>query len=84
MKTNIFKTVLPALAILLAMGLSFAVEVTSVDQQGFYRNPITGLPQQVPGNVSCEEEENDFPCTHEGQQVYAELTLDTPLYQIIN
>ncbi len=81
MKTNIFKTVLPALAILLAMGLSFAVEANRVNQQGFYFDIDTGQAEQVPGIVDCSTELNE-PCTYKGQQVYAELALTNKLYKI--
>jgi Family of unknown function (DUF6520) len=75
MKTNIFKTVLPALAILLAMSLSFAVELERVNQTGYFDDPLEeGIQQEI---TDCEPNLNTEQCKSvAGFQLYASDELD--------
>ena len=74
MKTNILKTVLPFFALLLAVGLSFAVEAKRVNQIGYFEDPVFGL-QSI--ETDCEKQENGNLCkTAEGYQLYATEQLD--------
>lgn len=69
MKTNIFKTVLPALAILLAMSLSFAVELKREVQTGYFDDPLVpGIQEEM---TDCKKNNPNELCNSaEGFQLY--------------
>ncbi|SFB96242.1 hypothetical protein SAMN04487891_10491 [Flagellimonas taeanensis] len=70
MKSNFLKLVLPAFAILLAVGLAFATKEKTVENEGHYLHPINGWTA-----VSVEPEcftGSDIPCTYNGHQLYAQ------------
>ncbi|OYX28896.1 MAG: hypothetical protein B7Z06_00240 [Flavobacteriales bacterium 32-35-8] len=75
MKTNIFKTILPAIAIVLAMGLSFAVESTRVVQTGYFDDPlIAGIQEEL---TDCQKDNPEDLCkTASGFQLYDTADLD--------
>tara|TARA_R110001583_G_scaffold192614_1_gene359335 strand:- start:49954 stop:50214 length:261 start_codon:yes stop_codon:yes gene_type:complete len=75
MKTNIFKTVLPAIAIVLAMGLSFAVESNRVVQTGYFDDPlVAGIQEEI---TDCNKNNPDDLCKSEsGFQLYDSDELD--------
>ncbi|NYJ27825.1 DUF6520 family protein [Allomuricauda sp. ARW1Y1] len=76
MKKSFLKIVLPAFAIIMAVGLAFATEEDNSTQTGYYDHPILGVqPIQtdclVTGQVLCME----------GQwQVFKDPELSIPLY----
>ena len=71
MKSKFLKVILPAFAIMLAIGLSsFTANDTS--QIGYYDDPFEG-PKQVPGLVDCGVEVSQDPCLHQGLQVYGQI-----------
>jgi len=76
MKTRFLKLVLPAFAILLAVGLAFATESNTVSQVAYYQGP-NGV-MQVTASSDCEPF-GKIDCTYFGNQLYAEPTLITPL-----
>lgn len=48
MKTKVFKTVLPFLVMILAIGLSFAVEANKVVQIGYFDDPLVpGIQEEM-------------------------------------
>lgn len=70
MKTSVFKLILPAFAILLAVGLAFATENTKVAQQAHYY-----LPGQGWQSTMVEDECFDggsISCKYNGNQLYSE------------
>jgi len=75
MKTRILKTVLPMLAIVLAVGLAFATEANSSSQTGYYDDPfIPGVQSTI---TDCEKQPNGDLCkTPEGYQLYDTEELD--------
>ena len=78
MKTNLLKLVLPAFAILLAVGLAFATENTTVFKTAYYQHPTMGW-QEITVDDNCGEFGANA-CTHLGQQVYSQAsTSSTPL-----
>lgn len=77
MKIRIFKSVLPLFAFILAIGLAFATEAP-VAQTGYYFDPSTGQIESV--LVECNSTSN-IRCEFNGQQVYAEPELMTPLFK---
>jgi len=78
MKTRVLKTVLPILAIVLAVGLAFATEVSNSIQIGYYFDPNLG--EVVSTIVDCNST-TQIPCEIDNNQVYAEPELSTPLYK---
>lgn len=68
MKTKFFKLLLPAFAILMAVGLAFATEESPVVQQGYYFHPINGW-QSTTVDANCLEG-NEILCTQDGYQLY--------------
>lgn len=78
MKTKMFKTVLPAFAIILAVGLSFATEATSSTSQiAYYNHPVLGLQSTMVGD-ECDAD-GKIACEFNGYQLYAEPSLSTEL-----
>ena len=77
MKTKIFNFVLPVFAILLAVGFAFATEANIVSQTAYYNHPILGAQSTTVGD-ECQPD-NANPCTFNGQQLYQEQELATPL-----
>ena len=77
MKSNVLKTILPALALLLAVSFAFATQSLNENRQGFISTPSG--PMEVPGGVDCDTPTND-PCLYLGQQVYADQALTIPLF----
>lgn len=72
MKTRFLKLVLPAFAILLAVGLAFATESNTVSQVAYYQGPsgvmsVTVSDECIQGGA--------IKCTYFGNQLYAEPTL---------
>lgn len=80
MKTRIFKTILPAFAILLAISLSFAAEANRTTQIGYYDDPLIPGIQQV--TTSCDPNATGSLCDYEGFQLYDEMALETPLKRV--
>jgi hypothetical protein len=76
MKSNFLKLVLPAFAILLAVGLAFATEDSSVDQVAYYQTS-SGV-QSVTIGDECQPN-NEIDCKYLGFQLYAEASLTTKL-----
>lgn len=70
MKTKLLKIVLPAFAILLAIGLAFATEEKAVQDEGHYLHPIEGW-KTVMVDPECFEG-SQIPCTYDGHQLYAQ------------
>jgi hypothetical protein len=78
MKSNFLKLVLPAFAILLAVGLAFATEAPSVDGVGYYK-PSNQPWQSIPVGDECFQGGEDA-CMHLGYQLYDEPSISgTPL-----
>ena len=78
MKSNLLKLVLPAFAILLAVGLAFATEDRDIPQTGYYQHPILGL-QTI--ETDCPDSGSD-PCLVNNQYpVYKNQGLTIPLYE---
>ena len=72
MKTKIFKIMLPALAMVLAIGLSFATEANRSAQTGYYDDPFVPGVQSI--ITDCEKRPDGVLCiTEEGYQLF-----DTP------
>ena len=75
MKTKFFKLLLPAFAILMAVGLAFATEESPVVQQGYYFHPINGWQStMVDGNCLIGSQ---LPCTEDGYQLYEAPSLSS-------
>lgn len=70
MKTKFFKLLLPAFAILMAVGLAFATEESPVVQQGYYFLPGVGW-QTVMVEENCSDE-GTVPCEINGNQLYSQ------------
>ncbi|MEE1962050.1 DUF6520 family protein [Allomuricauda taeanensis] len=62
MKSNFLKLVLPAFAILLAVGLAFATEDSNVDRTAYYFQPGQGW-QSTTVEDACDAS-GDIPCTY--------------------
>lgn len=81
MKTKFFKSVLPALAILLAISLSFATTAnTAMNQVGYYDDPFIPGIQEVPGGVDCPTF-GEITCKYNGQDVYADQAQTIQLWE---
>lgn len=60
MKTKVFKSVMPFLVMILAMGLSYAVNANKVVQMGYYDDPYEdGIQSQV---TNCVKDGNGNLC----------------------
>ena len=68
MKVNLLKLVLPAFAILLAVGLAFATEAASVDQVGYYK-PLNQNWQSIMVEDPCFDG-GGTQCKYIGYQLY--------------
>lgn len=77
MKTKNFKIVLPAFAILLAIGFAFATEANSINSPAFYNHPDLGA-QPVPGGTDCPNI-GTKPCLYGDYPVYTDISLETPI-----
>jgi hypothetical protein len=75
MKSNFLKLVLPAFAILMAVGLAFATEENPVGQQAYYYHPINGW-QTTMVTEDCFKG-SLIACTQDGYQLYAEPSLSS-------
>jgi len=75
MKLRVLKTILPAFAVLLAVGLAFATESTTVYRSGHYLHPNLGW-QTVPVSNECVES-GEIPCKFGIYQVYSEPSLES-------
>lgn len=69
MKKNLLKLVLPAFAILLAVGLAFATEERTVFQDGHYYDTAEQEWRSIPAE-GCGETGNTL-CKHLGYQLYS-------------
>jgi hypothetical protein len=76
MKTRFLKLVLPAFAILLAVGLAFATESNTVSQVAYYQTPSGVMEVTIGEDCTIN---GDISCTYFGYQLYAEPTLITEL-----
>ncbi|MEC7264112.1 MAG: DUF6520 family protein [Bacteroidota bacterium] len=79
MKSNFLKLVLPAFAMLLAVGLAFATEDSNIPQTGYYNHPLYGA-QPVPGGVDCITN-GTTRCTYGEYEVFADEGLSIKLYE---
>tara|TARA_R110002051_G_scaffold63132_5_gene114911 strand:+ start:8009 stop:8254 length:246 start_codon:yes stop_codon:yes gene_type:complete len=77
MKSTFFKTVLPAFAILLAVGLSFATTTETISAPAYYNHPVLGA-QPVPGGSDCPIEGQE-PCLYGTYQIFQDEALQIPL-----
>ncbi|WP_166962497.1 DUF6520 family protein [Yeosuana marina] len=80
MKSKVFKIMLPAFAILLAISLSFATEATNSSQTGYYDDPFIPGIQEVPGGVDCPTT-GEVTCKYNGHDVYADRAMTQPLWE---
>ncbi|WP_047419598.1 DUF6520 family protein [Cellulophaga sp. Hel_I_12] len=76
MKRTFFKTVLPAFAILLAVGLSFATTTETISDPAYYNHPVLGV-QPVPGGSDCPIE-GTIPCKFNGFDTFVDPALTLP------
>lgn len=70
MKAKFFKLLLPAFAILMAVGLAFATENENVVQEAYYFLPGVGW-QTVMVEENCSDE-GTVPCEINGNQLYSQ------------
>lgn len=77
MKTNLLKIVLPAFAIIMAVGLAFATEEGNNTQTGYYEHPILGL-QTI--QTDCPDF-GEVPCMEGQYQVFKNPGLTIELYE---
>ncbi|MEQ5790635.1 hypothetical protein J4E06_06210 [Muricauda sp. NFXS6] len=70
MKSKFLKLVLPAFAILLAVGLAFATEDKNVLQDAHYYDAVDQEWKSVTAEEGCGEIGNT-PCLYEGYQLYS-------------
>ncbi|MFL1012593.1 DUF6520 family protein [Flavisericum labens] len=80
MKTKVMKGLLPALVMVLAIGLSFATTSIEVNQQGYYWDTNTNQVEEVPGGVDCPPE-GTIACLHDEQPVFADEDRTIPLFK---
>ncbi|WP_108424505.1 DUF6520 family protein [Flagellimonas amoyensis] len=76
MKSNFLKLVLPAFAILLAVGIAFATEESNLMQPGYADTPSGPLPVQT----DCLDE-GQIQCKAGAYFVYKDIDLSDPLYE---
>lgn len=69
MKTKFLKPVLPALALLMAIGLAFATEDQMVFRTAHYYIPGDGWQSTIVDNA-CDVD-GEIPCEYQGYQLYA-------------
>ncbi|TXG39574.1 DUF6520 family protein [Seonamhaeicola maritimus] len=77
MKSKVFKFILPAFALLLAVGFAFAAEDNYVSQTAYYNHPILGVQSVIIGD-ECQPS-GAISCEFNGHQLYQEASLTTPL-----
>jgi len=78
MKKHLLKIVLPAFAIVMAVGLAFATEESNLPQTGYYNHPTFGLQTIETDCLDSGEE----PCMVDDQYpVYKNQGLSIPLYE---
>ncbi|MDE3741151.1 DUF6520 family protein [Maribacter polysaccharolyticus] len=77
MKTKFFKFMLPALAIVMALGFAFASEAETVSRIAYYNHPILGVQSTMVENECGQGSE--ISCQFNGHQLYAEPALTTEL-----
>jgi hypothetical protein len=70
MKSNFLKLVLPAFAILLAVGLAFATEDNTVFQIAHYYDVSEQQWKSITAEPGCDED-GENPCLYEGYQLYS-------------
>lgn len=70
MKKHLLKIVLPAFAILLAVGLAFATEEKAAFQQGHYFDTSVQQWKSITVEEDCDDQ-GEIPCLHEGYQLYS-------------
>ncbi|MBA6153413.1 DUF6520 family protein [Gelidibacter maritimus] len=80
MKTKFFKSVMPFLVMILAIGLSFAMDAKTSTTMGYYLDPALGV-QSVPIGIECQPR-TGFNCEFDGFQLYAEMELMNPLRKL--
>ncbi len=76
MKVNFLKLVLPAFAILMAVGLAFATEESNLMQSGYADTPSGPVPVQT----DCQDE-SQIQCRAGAYFVYKDIALSDPLYE---
>ncbi|MER3374562.1 MAG: DUF6520 family protein [Allomuricauda sp.] len=74
MKKHLLKIVLPAFAILLAVGMAFATEADSFLETGYIQGPSGPIEVQV----DCKSQIPD-PCLFLGKQVYENPDYTDPM-----
>lgn len=77
MKTKVLKSILPAFAILLAIGFAFATEAEPVSQTAYYEHPVSGVQSVTIGN-ECQDQ-SGIDCKFNGYQLYADMDTTIPL-----
>tara|TARA_R110001583_G_scaffold49447_7_gene154880 strand:- start:3361 stop:3603 length:243 start_codon:yes stop_codon:yes gene_type:complete len=77
MKTKFIKFVLPALAIVMALGFAFASEAETESRIAYYDHPILGVQSTMVEN-ECGTG-NAIACKFNGHQLYAEPALTNEL-----
>lgn len=70
MKSYFLKLVLPAFAIVLAVGLAFATEDKAAFQNGYYYDASVQQWKSTTAEQGCGEIGN-ISCTYEGYQLYS-------------
>lgn len=79
MKSKIFRFVLPAFALFLAVSFAFATEANNTVTTQYYDHPILGA-QEVPISLDCPTE-GTTTCKYNGFNVYADQGLSISLYE---
>ena len=80
MKKNLLKLVLPAFAILLAVGLAFGSEERTDEYEGHYLDDF-GVWRTIKVEPECHTG-SLIACTYDGHQLYAEQShTSQPLYK---
>ncbi|TMU50749.1 DUF6520 family protein [Flagellimonas algicola] len=77
MKTKILKFILPAFAIIMAVGLAFATDESNATQTGYYNHPILGV-QSI--STDCPDF-GTVQCMEGPYQVFKDQNLTIPLYE---
>lgn len=77
MKTKVFKFILPAFALLLAVSFAFATEESNATTTGYYLHPILGVQ---PISTDCPETGIDV-CMEGPYQVFKDQNLSIELYE---
>ena len=72
MKKSILKIVLPAFALLLAIGIAFATEESNSVMTAYYENPLTGEAEET--TTDCPDS-GQFLCKQGPYQLYSDIGL---------